>query len=130
MRIGSAYRGVSAKDKKLKNDANESPNGRVQTPTKVGGKKSTKVPDQKVEAWLDMTDKRSKIYDDMMNHMKAENHAKIGPKAAMKIKGGRGAQQGQSFSNGKSGEGEGKFVGSEETLVCRLNAEVKLVLSD
>jgi hypothetical protein len=128
VRIGSAYRGVSAKEKKLKNDANQISNGRVQTPTNVGGKKSTKVPDQKVEAWLDMTDKRGKIYDDMMNHMKAENHAKIGPKAAMKIKGGRGYQQGQAFSHGTPGEG--KFVPSTESLKDRLDTDLELILSD
>jgi hypothetical protein len=116
IRIGSAYRGVSAEGIKLKTDPNQSSGGRVQTPTSIGAKKTTKIPDKQIGDWLEMTDKRSKIYDDMMKHMKAENYAKIGPKVVIKKKPGHGDPQGQVFSNGTGPIGEGKFTKCSETI--------------
>jgi hypothetical protein len=77
-----------------------------------------------------MTEKRGKIYDDMMKHMKAENHAKIGPKVVMKRKLGHADPQGQVFSNGTGAIGKGKFTKCSETIQDQLDADIAMILSD
>lgn len=77
-----------------------------------------------------MTEKRGKIYDDMMKHMKAENHAKIGPKVVMKRTPGHGDLQGQVLSNGTAAIGKGKFTKCSETVHDQLDADIAMILSD
>jgi hypothetical protein len=77
-----------------------------------------------------MTEKRGKIYDDMMKHMKAENHAKIGPKVVMKRKPGHGDPQGQVLSYGTAAIGKGKFTKCSETVQDQLDADIAMILSD
>lgn len=105
----------------------ENPIVRPKTPITIKRKDSLKTPGEKIDQWIDMTDKRSKIYDNMMKQHQLENRIKLGDK---------------SKDLGKSKRIKGKVINNQElnasniiakdiiTLEEKLDQDINEILSD